>query len=131
MIFESLFKISAWPSLIDGFAVSCLLKINQRKKGVDDERYLLKGVLWNPSSGKTQEEVSSQMIDQQTIYISIPSHELDQYNLETFDLKSHIMTLKGIDYLITEVTNIDSVSFQMKLEKIEVKEIGDRGRRDY
>jgi hypothetical protein len=131
MLFEKLFKQSAWPSLDETFAIPFELLINKRNEEVEEERYLLRGILFNPSSAKKVEEVSSYLLEKQELFLSVNSEELEQFNLTTFELRENIVIIQSQSYVISEVSTVDSVSFQFKLVNTKHKEIGDRGRREY
>lgn len=128
--FTDLFNNYAYPLLEDAFAIE--IKVYPAgRKSKDIEEITINGLLYDPATSKqivVQDQYKSEMTTmavrinrQLAITQGITHVVLDDAQIEIF----------GEKFLVKSLSNSDEVFIRIIMDRIETKEIGDRGRRDY
>jgi hypothetical protein len=127
--FTSLFNTTAYPLLEAAFAID-LVVYPLSRKSKDIEEIQIKGLLYDPSTNKQivlEDQYKNEMT---TMAVRIHRETAETAGLTSITLRDAQIEIFGIKYLVTNVSNSDEIFWIIRLEKVEPKEIMDRGRRD-
>jgi len=127
--FTSLFNVTAYPLLEAAFAID-LVVYPLSRKSKDIEEIQIKGLLYDPSTNKQivlEDQYKNEMT---TMAVRIHRETAETAGLTSITLRDAQIEIFGIKYLVTNVSNSDEIFWIIRLEKVEPKEIMDRGRRD-
>ena len=128
--FDDLFNTTAYPLLEAAFAID-LIVYPASRKSKEIEEVQLKGLLYDPSTGK-QIILQEQYVNEITsMAVRIHRQTASDAGLNHLTLRDSQIEIFNVRYLVKTVSNSDEIFWILRLENVEPKEIQDRGRRDW
>ncbi len=128
--FNGLFNQCAVPLLESAFSVDMVLYPASRKSQVV-EGVQFKGLLYDPST-KKQIVLREQYLEEMTsLSIRIHKESAAALGVTTITLRDAQVEVFGDKFLVKAVSTADEIYYLLSLERVSVKVIEDRGRREY